>query len=116
MWYQTKHPNKYGATKHEYDGRVYHSKLEAAYAMALDLRIKAGDVQEWVPQFKVSLDVNGKHIANYFVDFKVILTDGSEELHEVKGFATEVYRLKRKLLEATYLVDHPDTKFIEVRG
>jgi len=107
--------NKYGSTSHEYNGRIYHSKKEAAYAQELDLRIKAGEVREWTPQFKISLAANGRHICTYIPDFLVTFADGSQELHEVKGFATETYRLKRKILEATYLVEHPEIKFVEIR-
>jgi hypothetical protein len=46
--------------------------------------------------------VNGKHIANYFCDFLVTFEDGREEWHEVKGFQTEVWRLKEKLFRAIY--------------
>jgi len=92
--------NKYNATKKEYDGIYYHSKFEASYAQELDLRLKAKDIKSWERQIKLSLDVNGKHIANYFIDFKVIHNDDSIEFIEVKGFETEVWRLKWKLTEA----------------
>lgn len=114
VWYKAAHPNKYGATKHEYNGRWYHSKMEAAYAMDLDLRLKAHDIASWIPQVKISLDVNGKHVCTYIVDFELTYPDGSIELVEVKGFATETYRLKRKLLEATYLVEHPGVRYLVV--
>ena len=107
--------NKYGAHKHEYNGRVYHSIKEANYAAELDLLIKAGEVSEWTPQFKIDLKANGRHICTYIPDFLVTLPDGSQELHEVKGYMTETYRIKRKILEATYLYDHPEITFIEVR-
>lgn len=113
MWYQAKQ-NKYNNRTHEYNGRVYHSIKEAGYAQELDLRQKAGDIKSWEPQFKVSLDVNGKHICNYIVDFKLTYPDDSIELVEVKGYATEVWRLKMKLLEATYLVENPGTRYLVV--
>ena len=39
-------------------------------------------------------------MCNYFIDFKVIYPNGSIELVEVKGFETDVWRLKWKLTEA----------------
>jgi hypothetical protein len=114
MWYQ-KRFNKYGAKSSIYNRRSYHSKLEAAYAQELDLRIKAGEIKGWTPQVKISLDVNGFHITNYYVDFLVIYKNGDKELVEVKGFETEVWRLKRLLLEATYLVDNPDIRYVVVK-
>ena len=101
MWRQIK-GNKYGNIERVYNGRIYHSKKEAEYAFELDIRKKAGEIKEWIPQYKINLKVNGYHIANYYVDFKVIMANGSEELHEVKGFSTEVWRLKWKLTEALF--------------
>lgn len=94
--------NKYHAQSSTYDGVLYHSKKEAAYAAELDLRKKAGDILGWERQVKISLDVNGYHICNYYVDFQVTYPDDHIELVEVKGFETEVWRLKWKLFEAIY--------------
>ena len=101
MWIQ-KRGNKYGAKKKEYNGRLYMSKGEAGYARDLELRKRAGEITEIIPQYKISLDVNGYHICNYIVDFRITLSDGSIEFHEWKGFSTDVFRLKWKLCEALY--------------
>jgi len=114
MWRQRK-GNKFGNVSKVYGGRVYHSKLEAGYARDLELRKKAGEITEIIPQYKIDLSVNGYHICNYYCDFKIILADGSIELHEVKGFETEIYRLKRKLLEATLLKEHPEIEYIVIK-
>lgn len=101
MFYQRAR-NKYGNKKQDYNGRLYMSKGEAGYARELELRKKAGEITEIVPQFRLSLDVNGYHICNYIVDFKVTLKDGSEEIHEYKGFSTPLFLYKWKLTEALY--------------
>lgn len=101
MWYQ-RTGKKYNNQSKEYNGHLYHSKKEAEYARDLDLLIRAGEILEWKPQFKLSLDVNGYHICNYYVDFWVLPSGGGEELHEVKGFETDVWRMKWKLTEALY--------------
>jgi len=98
--------SKYGNKTKIYNGRAYDSIREATHAEELDWRMKAGEIKEIIPQFRISLDVAGTHIANYFVDFKVITKDDSVEYHEVKGFETEVWRLKWKLFEA--LLDQID--------
>lgn len=101
-------PTKYRAKSCIYNGRIYHSRREADYARALDLMKRATTLPdserptEIKPQAKVSLDVNGCHVANYYCDFKVTFADGHVEWHEVKGFETETWRLKRKLFEALY--------------
>lgn len=120
VWYQSVSNAKYKNVKQAYNGISYHSKFEAGYAAELDLRLKAKDIKSWEPQYKVSLDIQGAdgrtyHICNYYVDFKVIHNDDSIELVEIKGFETEVYRLKRKLLEALYLPEHPDTRYLVVK-
>ncbi len=113
--YRVKQGNKYGSVSHEYNGRIYDSKAEAHYAQDLDLMLKAGELIEVIPQFKIPLDVNGKHICNYIVDFKVTHKDGSEELIEVKGMVMDVWRLKWKLTEAIYTQDHPGTTLTVVK-
>jgi len=92
--------SKYNNVSQNYNGNHYDSKKEAAYAKELDLRVKAKDIKSWERQVKVSLDVNDYHITNYYLDFKIIHNDDSIEWIEVKGFETEVWRLKKKLFEA----------------
>ena len=115
---------KYGNKSQHYNGRTYHSKFEAQHAEALDLQRKADNPRERVvevePQFKVSIDIEGadgktRHITNYYVDFRVTFADGHVELHEVKGYETEVWRLKALLLEAVYLPQNPDTEYVVVK-
>lgn len=113
MW-SVKRGSKYGNKKKEYGGKVYHSKAEAQYAKELDLRMKAKDIIGWDRQVKIPLDVNGKHIANYYMDFVVTCRDATLEFVEVKGFETETWRLKFKLLEALY-GDDPNIKIVVVR-
>lgn len=94
--------NKYNAKSTEYNGAVYHLKMEAGYAEELDWRLKAKEITKWERQVRIPLDVNGKHICNYYIDFKVYYPDDTTEYVEVKGFETEVWRLKWKLFEALY--------------
>jgi hypothetical protein len=94
---------------------VFHSKKERDYAARLDALKKAKDplerVRSWERQVKVPLIVNGKLIANWYCDFLVTFADGHQEFHEVKGFATEVWRLKEKLFRALY----PDSTLVVIR-
>jgi hypothetical protein len=109
--------NKYYAKKQEYGGKKYDSRKEAAYAFELDLRLKAGDIAAWDRQKRISLDVNGRHICNYICDFLITHNDGTLEYVEVKSKFTynmDVYQLKRKLMEATFLDQNPDIKYTVV--
>lgn len=97
--------NKYNAKKQNYASiqgfsHRYDSLKEASYAMELDWRIKAGEVKSWSTQHKFSLDINETHICNYYIDFRVELTDGSIEYVEVKGFETDLWRMKWRITKA----------------
>ena len=89
-----KRGNKYKAEKQTYNDRSYHSKKEADYAVNLDWRMKAGEIKEITPQYKLDLRINGKHWRNYYIDFKVINSDSTVDYIEVKGFATEAWKQK----------------------
>ena len=94
---------KYGNRKTMYKKCLYDSKKEAEYAMQLDSELFDGKIQGWKRQVTLALDVNGEHICNAIVDFMVIHNfPRSVEYVEVKGYATDVWKLKRKLIEALY--------------
>lgn len=97
---------KYGNVKTAYKGDKYDSKLEARVAQRLDLAKKASSpkdkVIKWERQHKISLDVNGEHIANYIIDFVAEYADGRKEYIEAKGRETSAWRLKWKLTKALY--------------
>lgn len=92
------------------------SKFEAGKAQELELLKRAGEIKDYQEQVKIPLEVNGYHICNYFIDFMVAHNDGSTEYIETKGYATDVWKLKWKIFEATYS-DLPDTKLtVEYQG
>src|SRR4051812_1016338 len=91
--------SKYSNVSTMYNGRKYDSMKEANYARDLDYRKHAGEILEIIPQYKIDLRVNGRHITNYYCDFKVILADGSVQFHEVKGLIIQPFPLKWALLE-----------------
>lgn len=117
--------SKYKNESTFYNGRNYHSKLEAKVAQDIDWRIKAGEVIEVTPQKKVEFNLyenndnewvltdktklqlknenkNFIHITNYYLDFEVSRTDGIIELIEVKGMELSTGMMKFRLLEALY--------------
>lgn len=102
MTYFQRSGNKYHAKSTIYEGHVYHSKLEAAYAESLDLRKRAGDIKDWQRQVKLDLKVNGQHITNYFIDFVVHHNGGEKEFVECKGMEMDLWKIKWKILEATF--------------
>lgn len=111
--YMQRYGSKYGAKKTTYNGRHYHSKLEARVAMELDLRMNAGEFTEILPQYRIRLYVylpDGKpvHVFDYICDFKCTRPDGSYLLVEAKGMETAVFRTKKKILDLVWLPDNPD--------
>ena len=107
--------NKYKAEKQSFGGRIYHSKKEADYAVNLAWKMKAGEIKEITPQYKIDIRVNGKHITNYYIDFRVVYSDDSVELIEVKGFETPEWLLKWRLTEALVDEIEPGARLVLVK-
>ena len=90
-------PSKYHAIIEECDGIKFQSKKEARYYRELKARVFAGEVRYFLRQ--VPFDIFG---VKYRVDFMEVWTDGSIHFIDVKGFRTETYRIKRKMVETCY--------------
>ena len=80
--------NKYNATKQNYNGYNYDSKLEAAYARELDYRLQLGEIENWERQVRLDLVVKGILWRSYKIDFKVYHFNNPPEYVEVKGVQT----------------------------
>lgn len=97
--------SKYNNQKIDYKGRIYDSKKEAARAQELDILKRVGEIKSWSPQPEFKIEHRGVKICVYRADFKVIYTDGRIEYEDVKGFKTDMYRLKKKLVAAFYGIE-----------
>ncbi len=111
----TKRYNKFKAERQTFNGRSYHSKKEADYAVQIEWQKKAGEIKEIQPQYKIDIRVNGKHITNYFIDFRVVYADDHVELIEVKGFETPEWILKWRLTEALLDEIEPGAKLVLIK-
>lgn len=98
LWRGSKYKNKKGF----YHRESYDSKAEIEYAMQLDGMLAEKKIKSWEKQKTIDLVVNGYLVATYRMDFVVYHLDDVIEYVEVKGFPTETFRLKWKLLEALY--------------
>lgn len=85
-----------------YNGKVYMSASEARHAAELDIQKRCGLVSDWRSQVPFQITVNGKNICRVVIDFGVDMPNGTTHYEEVKGFETEIYHLKKKLLLACY--------------
>jgi hypothetical protein len=115
MYYQRR-LGKYNASKTTFNGRRYDSKLEARVAQELDLRKKAGEFVEVEPQFRIKLYVylpDGKRadLFTYVCDFKCTRSDGSFLLVEAKGVETDLFRVKKRILDLVWLPEHPEYEY-----
>lgn len=100
--------NKYHAKKTWMKGRIYDSKKEANRAFELELLAKYGKIQDLQKQVPFVLQegyVNrlGKKIRpiTYIADFTYI-EDGKLIVEDTKGMETDVFKIKRKILEYKY--------------
>ena len=107
--------NKYKAEKQTFDGRSYHSKKEADYAVQLAWLKKAGEIKEIIPQYKIKIVVNNIFICAYIIDFLVTLPDGRKQYIECKGYETDVWKLKWKLCMALKDQIDPGAEWIIVK-
>jgi hypothetical protein len=107
--------NKYSNESCIYNGVSYDSKFEAHYAQNLDWLLKAGAIKKWERQFPVRIRYRGETICTLWVDFLVHHTDGSLELAETKGFETDTFKLKKRLLEIMWLPDHKEYRYTLIK-
>jgi len=90
---------------------MHDSKGEAGYCNDLALQVLSGDIMKYESQKRFELhDKNGKTISRHFVDFLVHHFDGKTEVHEYKGVATELWKLKKAIFEGEY----PDIPYIVI--
>ena len=102
---RAKKKSKYFAVKTEVDGIVFDSKLEAARYKILKKRQDGGEISDLQTQvkFPYALTVEGKEkkICSYIADFKYKRED-KWVIEDTKGVITQVFSLKKKLVEALY--------------
>lgn len=91
---------KYGNKKTVVDGRVFASKREARRYSELRLLQRAGEILDLELQPVIACSVNGGHVCNYIADFRYVDRKGKTTYEDAKGYKTDVYRLKKKLVKA----------------
>lgn len=90
--------HKYNAVRCEYDGIMFHSKRERNRYIELNLLKKAQQILFFLRQTPFHLPGNVK----YLCDFVVFWTDGNITFEDVKGFKTDEYIIKKKMVEDLY--------------
>lgn len=110
----TKHYNKYGNKKITTPDGVFDSKYEYEEWCRLKLLERAGIISHLRRQVQILLIPNQKTSegcvrgVKYYADFMYI-EDGKEIVIDTKGYETDEYKIKKKIL----LYRYPDLVFIE---
>jgi len=90
--------NKYKAKAVYHDGKRFASIKEGKRYLELKMLKESGVVKYF--QRQTPWDLPGG--IRYLLDFQVKWSDGSETFEDVKGMRTEIYKLKKKQVEALY--------------
>lgn len=93
------------AVDRTWNGRVFASKAEMRAAKEFEALKKAGEISELEYQPVIEL-LPRPNLVKYIPDFKITWRNGAEELIDIKGVSTEVFKLKIKMLRHF----HPDKK------
>lgn len=93
--------SKFGAIKVKADGYVFDSKAEFDRYQDLKWLERGGQIRGLRVHTRHPIVVNGVHVCDVEDDFSYFERD--QKIHEdVKGFDTDISRLKRKLVQAAY--------------
>lgn len=92
---------KYNNIPTEVDGMRFASRAEATRYGQLKLMQQAGMIHNLKTQVPFVCIVNGRKVCAYIADF-VYAEDGMKICEDVKGYLTDVYKLKKKLVEACH--------------
>lgn len=110
MQYQNK--SKYHSKICVYDGMKFHSQKEGEYYLYLksllkNKKIKNLELQkEYILQDKFKINGKTQRKISYKADFTYFsLEDNKLHVVDVKGFKTEIYKLKKKLFEYKYGIE-----------
>lgn len=90
--------HKFRAKPQVIDDKYFHSKKEAEYYEKLKERVNDGEVLFFLRQ--VPIDLPGE--VRYILDFLEFHSDGTCHFVDVKGFETQIFKTKKKIIEDLY--------------
>ena len=82
-------------------GHTHDSKMEAGRCDDLRALQAAGQISDLEQQPSFRVEINGMMVCRYVADF-AWRANGLRVIEDVKGMATPMFNLKRKLVEASY--------------
>lgn len=103
--------SKYRNKKTTIDGITFDSKKESLRYSQLKLMKLAGVISDLELQPKYDFIHNGVKICTYKADFRYIFHENNDEyvVEDVKGYLTEIYKIKKKMMKAFYGIDILET-------
>lgn len=115
-WVKRGAVSKYGNKPRRCVNAHFHqSGMEASRCNELHALQSAGLIRDLEQQPKFPLVVNDVKVADYFGDFRYTDNETDQSVTEdVKGMATDVYKIKRRLVLAIHNVDVQEVR--KVRG
>ena len=103
---QSEKRHKYGAKPVTIDGHRFPSQAEGRRYEELKLLRDNGAIKglELQPRYKIR--IGGIHVTTYVADFRYVdIETGETVVEDVKGFVTDVYKLKKKLVKAVHGIE-----------
>lgn len=95
--------NKFKAVRNVNEHGTFDSKREALDYQSLLLLERGGVIKDLKRQVTFRLEVNGKLVTSYRADFTYTrIATGKTVIHETKGFWTDAFRIKWKLIKAIH--------------
>ena len=102
---QEKRMSKYHNQITACDNITFASKREMEHYQELKLLLGAGEITDLELQKRYPLVVNGIKVCEYRADFTYRDRAGVSHVQDAKGYRTQVYRLKKRLMAACYGIE-----------
>jgi hypothetical protein len=101
---------KYNAAGERIDGIFFHSKAEGTRYRQLKKLQEDGHIENLILQPPYECVVKNHKITTYRADFKYYIVDDRGHtmrivVEDVKGMVTDIYKLKKKLVEACFNIE-----------
>ncbi len=85
-----------------YDGINFQSTAEKERYAVLKMQQQRGEIKGFKRQYLFRFIINNVQITTYRCDFVVYTNEGGHRVEDVKGFITDEYLMKKRLLKALY--------------
>ena len=98
--------SKYGARRTEVDGIMFASAKEARRYSELRLLQRAGEITDLTRQPRYPIVINDVKVCTYVADFSYLEKGAARvTVEDAKGFKTDIFNLKRKLMWAVHNIE-----------